>query len=62
MRRSRFRKMRTLVEAQDWPWFILSAKYGIVDPEQMIEPYEKTLNKMGVADQRDWAERMPRCA
>lgn len=52
-----FRKMRTLVEAQDWPWFILSAKYGIVDPEQMIEPYEKTLNKMGVADQRDWAER-----
>ena len=52
-----FRKMRALVEAQGWPWFILSAKYGLVDPEQVIEPYEKTLNKMGVADQRDWADR-----
>ena len=52
-----FRKMRTLVEIQGWPWFILSAKYGLVDPEQVIAPYEKTLNTMGVAERRDWAER-----
>ena len=51
-----FRKMRTLVEAQGWPWLILSAKYGIVDPEQVIEPYEKTLNTMRIAERRDWAE------
>ena len=50
-----FRKMRILVEAQGWPWFILSAKYGIVDPERVIEPYEKTLKTMRVAERRDWA-------
>ena len=51
-----FRKTRALAEAQGWPWFILSAKYGIVDPEQVIEPYEKTLNSMRIAERRDWAE------
>lgn len=50
-----FRKNRALVEAQGWPWFILSAKHGLVDPEQVIEPYEKTLNTMRVAERRDWA-------
>ena len=52
-----FRKTRTLVEAQGWPWFILSAKYGIVAPEQVIEPYEKTLKMMYVPERRDWADR-----
>lgn len=51
-----FRKTRALVEAQGWPWFILSAKYGIVKPEQVIEPYEKTLNTMRVIERRDWAD------
>lgn len=51
-----FRKMRDLVEARGWPWFILSAKYGLVAPEQVIEPYEKTLNTMRSAERRDWAE------
>ena len=51
-----FRKMRGFVEARSWPWLILSAKYGILPPEQVIEPYEKTLNTRGVAERRDWAE------
>ena len=51
-----FRKMRGLVEAQRWPWFILSAKYGVVAPERVIEPYEKTLNDMRSAERRHWAE------
>lgn len=50
-----FRKIRTLVEAQGWPWFILSAKYGLVYPEEVIEPYEKTLNTMRVAERHGWA-------
>ena len=52
-----FRKARGLVEARGWPWFILSAEHGLVDPEQVIEPYDKTLNKMGSAQRRAWAER-----
>ena len=50
-----FRKARGLVEAQGWPWFILSAKYGLVHPEEEIAPYEKTLNKMRIVERRDWA-------
>ena len=37
-------------------WYILSAKYGLVPPDKIIEPYEKTLNTMGTADQKTWAE------
>ena len=37
-------------------WFILSAKYGLVDPEQEIEPYEQTLNKMPKSQRDEWAD------
>lgn len=50
-----FQKARSLVEARDWPWFILSAKYGLVHPEQVIEPYNKTWRGVPVAERRDWA-------
>lgn len=52
-----FRKMRRLVEAQGWPWLILSARYGVVEPERVIASYEHTLNTMRVAERRDWAAR-----
>lgn len=34
---------------------ILSAKYGLVDLEKEIEPYDKNLNKMLSKDIRKWA-------
>ncbi|MBL7147934.1 MAG: hypothetical protein ISS82_03860 [Nanoarchaeota archaeon] len=36
--------------------FILSAKYGLVDLDKEIEPYDKTLNKMSSAEKKLWAE------
>jgi cytoplasmic iron level regulating protein YaaA (DUF328/UPF0246 family) len=36
--------------------FILSAKYGLLDPTTLIEPYEQTLNKMSAAERRAWAK------
>lgn len=53
-----FTKVRALVEAQGWPWAILSAHYGLVHPEEEIRPYEKTLNSMRVAERRAWADRV----
>ena len=50
-----FEKMRAVVEAEGWPWFILSAQHGLVHPGAVIAPYEKTLNKMGVAERQAWA-------
>jgi hypothetical protein len=38
--------------------YILSAKYGLVGLEQVIEPYELTLNTMGESQKRDWAQRV----
>lgn len=51
-----FRKARAYVERTGQPWFILSAKYGLLHPEEVIEPYELTLNSMPVVAQRVWAE------
>jgi len=38
--------------------FILSAKYGLVDLEQELEPYEQTLNIMPVHEIKNWAEKV----
>ncbi len=38
--------------------YILSAKHGVLALNDKIEPYEKTLNNMGVADKRAWATRV----
>jgi hypothetical protein len=55
-----FRKVRGYVEGSGSPWFILSAKYGLVSPDQILSPYDETLNRMPVALRRDWAARVER--
>lgn len=36
--------------------YILSAKYGLVGLDTVIEPYDETLNTMATSDRRRWAE------
>jgi hypothetical protein len=50
-----FREARRFAEFNADLWFILSALHGIVEPEEVIAPYERTLNEMPVAERRDWA-------
>jgi hypothetical protein len=50
-----FHLARRYAESTGCQWFILSARYGLVEPDQMIEPYEQTLNKMPLDARRDWA-------
>ena len=52
-----FRKARRIAE-QATEWRILSAKHGLVHPDTHIEPYETTLNAMGVVERRQWAGRV----
>lgn len=52
-----FVKARAFVEARGSRWFILSALHGVVAPEQVIAPYERTLNTMPVEERRQWAAR-----
>ena len=51
-----FRKVRACVEREGSAWRILSAKYGLVHPEDVIQPYEKTLSTMRVTERRAWAD------
>jgi hypothetical protein len=51
-----FCKARDLVEASGARWFLLSALYGLVAPNTPIDPYDHTLNTVGVADRRKWAD------
>jgi hypothetical protein len=53
-----FKKARALVERSGTEWFILSAEHGLLDPDDEIEPYERTLKTMGVAEKRAWAARV----
>ena len=53
-----FRKARTYADRTGRPWFVLSAKYGLVHPREVIEPYDLTLNAMRKADRRKWASRV----
>ena len=53
-----FRKARAYVEPTGMPWFILSAEYGLLHPDQRTDPYEKTLNKMLSWERKRWAEKV----
>lgn len=44
------------VEVQAAEWFILSARYGLVHPNRIIEPYNTTLHEMPSTERRAWAK------
>lgn len=39
-------------------WYILSAEHGLLHPNTIIEPYEKTLNKMNRWDYGAWCSKL----
>ena len=53
-----FHKARTYADSTGQPWFVLSAKYGLVHPCDVITPYDLTLNTMPVGDRHRWAGRV----
>jgi hypothetical protein len=53
-----FRGMATFAQSHASQWFILSAKHGLLNPSEVIEPYEMTLRSQDPASRRSWAERV----
>jgi hypothetical protein len=54
-----FRKMRAYAETNHNRWYILSAKYGLLEPDgEPVEPYNDTLRDATVDEKREWAERV----
>jgi hypothetical protein len=51
-----FKKARACVELIGNPWYIISAKYHLLDPEKEIEKYDLTLKTMKKTDRQEWAK------
>lgn len=56
MKSTLFSKIVSFVERKDYSdWYILSAKYSLLCKDQVIEPYDITLNNMKVSERKVWA-------
>jgi hypothetical protein len=53
-----FEAQRDYAEAVSNQWFILSAKYGLLEPDEQIAPYEKTLKAAPAAEKKVWTDRV----
>lgn len=53
-----FLSMRSYARQNSDQWFILSAEHGVLNPEEVIAPYEKTLNKMLKSERLEWAAKV----
>jgi len=53
-----FRKASRLAEKRFDHWYILSAKHGLLAPQELVEPYDETLNKMSIEERKAWAEKV----
>lgn len=52
-----FRRRRRFAEAARCPWFVLSSRYGLVRPDDVLDPYDLPLGRQPVAYRRAWGER-----
>ena len=55
-----FRGLRRYAEARADAWHILSAEHGLLHPDQVVAPYERTLNTMRKPERLAWAARVQR--
>ncbi len=53
-----FKKSITFAEHYYSRVYILSAKYGVVHPDEIIEPYEMTLKSMKFSERKEWSEKV----
>ena len=53
-----FLGMRRYAERMADSWLILSAEHGALRPEQIVGPYERTLNSMSKPERVAWAQQV----
>jgi hypothetical protein len=49
-----FQKSRAWAEMRGARWLVLSAKYGVVEPDTVLEPYDETLASWTKARRAEW--------
>jgi len=55
-----FRGLRRYAEARAGAWYILSAEHGLLRLDQVVAPYERTLNTMRKPERLAWAAQVQR--
>lgn len=53
-----FRRRRRYAEASGGPWWIVSAEYGLVDPDQVIAPYDTRIGRLTLLARHELADRV----
>lgn len=53
-----FVKSKEFAERAGSAWYVLSARYGLVHPDTVIEPYDTTLADFLPRERREWARRV----
>jgi hypothetical protein len=51
-----FTRARLLAEASGTPWFVLSAKHGLLDPADVVGPFDLQLGERTSAYRSAWGE------
>jgi hypothetical protein len=51
-----FARARKLAAASDIPWFVLSAKHGLLDPDDVVGPYDLQLADQSSTYRSAWGE------
>jgi hypothetical protein len=50
-----FLKAKQYAETNGDAWYILSAEHGLLAPDQLVAPYDKTLNDMSIIARLNWS-------
>ena len=53
-----FSKARTYAERMGDEWHVLSALHGLLDPDDLVAPYERTLNDASADERRAWGRQV----
>jgi hypothetical protein len=51
-----FARARELAERSDAPWFVLSAKHGLLDPGDVVSPYDVQMDERSASYRAAWGE------
>jgi len=55
-----FRQARAYAEKHADAWLILSAKHGVIHPDDVIAPYDVSMNDLTAAERAAWGEKVRR--
>ncbi len=53
-----FVRQRTYAQTRADQWFILSARYGLLEPGRGVDPYERVFSDLSSAEQFQWAQNL----